>query len=142
MPALERRTIPSHISEGSPRFCYTILSVVLDRDTHTCVGNNLRLLLAALDRLGIVEDFVDLLERATLGLNTREPHADVVNEVENQEDRVGLPADLVERNRGAVGVDEAGQTGEKTLDTHALGTDLVVQNLSGVLLRRSVLFCM
>ena len=108
------------------------------RSTHfhlyslTRLDHNLVPLLGFLDRLGVPEDLIQLLERPALRLDHRRPHRQPLQRMEDQEDGISLPSNVLQRNRRRIRVDEARQPGHEALERHALGTDLVVEHLRRV----------
>lgn len=84
------------------------------------------------DRVRVAEDLLELFERAAFGLGDRDPHGEPPHCMEDEEDGVLLPADVAERDRRGVGIDEARQPRHEVLEGHALGADLVVEHLCRV----------
>ena len=89
-------------------------------------------LLALPHRLRIPKDLLQFLERPALGLDDRRPHQQPLQRMKDQEDGVHLPANILERDRRRVRVDETRESRHEALKRHALCADLVVEDLGRV----------
>jgi hypothetical protein len=70
--------------------------------------------------------------RPFLRLEHSSPHSQPLQEMEDREDGVSLPSNVLQCNRCRICVDKTRQTRHEALEGHALCTDLVVEHLGGV----------
>ena len=101
-------------------------------DPITLLDHHLMPLQTPLHRLRIIEDLLQLLEIPPLRLHDGEIHQHPHGGVEDQEDRVRLPPDVLQRDGRRVRVDEAGEPGHQALEGHALGADVVAEDFRRV----------
>ena len=111
---------------------WALSSAQFQLDPITLLDHHLMPLQTPLDRLRIIEDLLELLEIPALRLHDREIHQHPHRGMEDQEDRVRLPPDVLQRDGRRVRVDEAGEPGHQALEGHALGADVVAEDFRRV----------
>lgn len=101
---------------------------------HITISINAQSLLCdrCLDRVGTVENLIQLLQRTISGFGDEEPYDCRLNRTPNGKDDVGFPADLLHGDGPCELVQETGGCDGETGESHSLGAHFEGENFDGV----------